>query len=104
MRTPVWLSVAVLTVMTAAVCGIAFGAPADDGTTPLHYAAHDNDVAAVDKLIKAGANVNARNKFGSTPMSEAAANGNTVIMEKLLNAGADPNSPSADGMTVLMII
>jgi uncharacterized protein len=75
-----------------------------DGTTPLHWAVHNNDVATVDRLIKSGADVNAKNEFGATPMSEAAANGNTTIIEKLLNAGADPNSPGPDGMTALMVI
>jgi ankyrin repeat protein len=104
MRARVWLSAAVSIVLTVAVSGSAFGRPADDGTTPLHWAAHNNDADAVDRLIKSGANVNAKNEFGVTPLSEAASNGNTVIMEKLLKAGADPNSPAADGMTVLMII
>jgi ankyrin repeat protein len=75
-----------------------------DGTTPLHWAVHNNDVATVDRLIKSGADVNAKNEFGATPMSEAAANGNTTIIEKLLNAGADPNSTGPDGMTALMVI
>jgi ankyrin repeat protein len=76
----------------------------EDGTTPLHWASHSNDVAAVDRLIKAGANVNAKNQYGSTPLLEAAMNGNTEIIERLLKAGADPNSPGPDGMTALMII
>jgi uncharacterized protein len=75
-----------------------------DGTTPLHWAVHNNDIATVDRLIKSGADVNAKNEFGATPMSEAAANGNNAIIEKLLNAGADPNSPGPDGMTALMVI
>ena len=61
------LSAAILIVLTVAVSGIAFGE--DDGTTPLHWAAHNNDADAVDRLIKAGANVNAKNEFGATPMS-----------------------------------
>jgi len=75
-----------------------------DGTTPLHRAAHGNDLAAVERLIKAGADVNAKNDYGSTPILEAAANGNTAILERLLKAGADPNSSGPDGMTPLMII
>ena len=46
----VWLSAAVLIVLTVAVSGIAFG-EVDDGTTPLHWAAHNNDADAVDELL-----------------------------------------------------
>jgi len=77
---------------------------AADGTTPLHRAVHNNDVTAVDRLIKSGANVNAKNDYGSTPILEAVDTGNVVILEKLLNAGADANSAGPDGMTPLMII
>ena len=58
----------------------------------------------VDRLIKAGATVNAKNDYGATPMSEAALSGNVKIMEKLLVAGADVESANADGQTALMII
>src|SRR5262245_57797115 len=77
---------------------------AADGTTPLHRGVHNNDVTAVDRLIKSGANVNAKNDYGSTPILEAVDTGNVVILEKLLNAGADANSAGPDGMTPLMII
>ncbi len=75
-----------------------------DGTTPLHWAVYQNDADLVDRLIKAGANVNAMNEYGSAPLAEAAATGNATIIEKLLKAGADPESPNADGQTALMII
>ena len=42
-----------------------------DGTTALHWAVHNADVDMVERLIRAGANVNAKNEFGTTPMSEA---------------------------------
>src|SRR5262245_52754739 len=45
---------------------------ASDGTTALHWAAHNGDADLVDRLIKAGADVNAKNEFGSTPIIEAA--------------------------------
>ena len=63
-----------------------------DGTTALHWAVYQNDVELVERLIKAGANVNAMNEYGSAPLAEAAATGNTAIIEKLLKAGADPES------------
>jgi ankyrin repeat protein len=78
--------------------------PASDGTTALHWAAHNGDVELVDRLLGAGADAKAKNQFGVTPMSEAAFVGNTAIIEKLLKAGADPDSPSADGQTALMVV
>src|ERR1700704_4847766 len=48
-----------------------------DGTTALHWAAHNGDADLVDRLIKAGADVNAKNEFGSTPLVEAALSNNT---------------------------
>src|SRR4029450_8017095 len=35
--------------------------PSGDGSTPLHWAAYQDDLAKVDQLIRAGANVNAAN-------------------------------------------
>ncbi len=75
-----------------------------NGTTALHYAVHNGDLALVRKLIDAGANVNAMNSYGSSPMSEAAILGDAEIVEALLDAGADPESPNADGQTALMVV
>src|SRR3984957_7571074 len=75
-----------------------------DGTTALHWAAHNGDVELVERLLGAGADAKAKNQFGATPMSEAAFAGNVAIVEKLLKAGADPDSPSADGQTALMLV
>jgi cytohesin len=77
---------------------------ADAGTTPLHWAVYNGDVAQVDKLLRAHADVNARNRFGSTPLYEAALAGNTGLIRKLLKAGADANTANDGGMTPLMII
>jgi uncharacterized protein len=75
-----------------------------DGTTALHWAAHNSDAELVDRLLRAGADAKAKNQFGATPMSEAAFNGNVKIMEALLKAGADADSPGADGQTALMMV
>jgi uncharacterized protein len=96
-----------VTVAAALLAGGAAFAAQDvepDGTTPLHWAAHEGNAAKVDALIRAGADVNARNRFGSTPLYEAALEGNTEIIRKLLKAKADPNSANAGGMTALMIV
>lgn len=73
-----------------------------DGTTPLHRAVHRNDVKAADALIRAGADVNAVNRYGVPPLSLAAMNGNAAALELLLKAGADPNSTQSEGETALM--
>lgn len=73
-----------------------------DGTTPLHWAARQNDLAAADSLIKSGANVNAVNRYGVTPIYLAAMNGSAAMIAKLLDAGVDANSATPGGETVLM--
>lgn len=77
---------------------------ADDGTTPLHWAVHDSNAEEVRRLLKAGADVNARNDYGATPLTEAAETGNVDIIGQLLKAGADPESSNDDGQTALMLL
>src|SRR5688500_15923985 len=73
-----------------------------DGTTALHQAVHRNDVAAVETLIRGGADVRATTRYGITPLHLACVNGHAVIVDRLLAAGADPNSALPDGETALM--
>jgi ankyrin repeat protein len=73
-----------------------------DGTTSLHYAVRNDDVQLVDRLIRAGADVKAANRYGITPLYLACVNGNAAIIEKLLNGGADANAVSTEGETALM--
>lgn len=77
---------------------------APDGTTALHWAAHNGDAEMVTRLLQAGADVKAKNDFGATPMTEAIAGGSAAVIDKLLVAGADPDSPGPDGETALMLI
>ena len=58
--------------------------------------------SSVATLIRAGANVNAANRYEMTPLALAAVNGDAAIITALLDAGADPNFARADGETVLM--
>ena len=78
--------------------------PEPDGTTALHWAAHNGDVDLVQRLIRAGANVKAMNDFGATPMSEAAVLADPALLGALLEAGANVESPNADGQTALMVV
>jgi len=75
-----------------------------DGTTALHWAVHNNDKPLVERLLKAGANVNARNDYGATPLAEAAVLADPVLLERLLKAGADVESANDDGQTALMLV
>ena len=51
-----------------------------DGATALHFAVWSDDLATVDELIKAGANVRAANAFRITPIYIAAEQGNAAIV------------------------
>src|SRR4051812_42727119 len=77
-------------------------APDADGTTALHRAVQANDLAGVQRLIRAGADVATANRYNVTPLSLAAGNGNAAITVALLAAGADANSTSGEGEPVLM--
>jgi ankyrin repeat protein len=82
-------------------------APSPDGTTALHRAVGANEaLPKVDALIKAGADVNAANRYGVTPLSLAAANGNDRVLDLLLKSGANTKTADAalhDGRTLLML-
>jgi len=73
-----------------------------DGTTPLHWAVHADDVETANVLIGAGADVKAANRYGVTPLPLACLNGNAAMIELLLKSGADPNGAMAEGETALM--
>src|SRR5690242_17533043 len=60
-----------------------------DGSTPLQWAVYDDNVAEVQRLIKAGADVSVANNYGASPVSLAAEVANTAILKLLLDAGAD---------------
>jgi uncharacterized protein len=78
-------------------------APQGDGTTALHWAAFHDDLAMVNLLLSAGANVKAATREGAiTPLFLACTNGNAPVIETLLKAGADANSTKANGTTALM--
>jgi len=63
-----------------------------DGTTPLHWAVRANDVDAVQRLLRSGANPDAANRYGVTPLSLAATNASAPLIQALLQAGAHPTN------------
>ncbi len=71
------------------------------GSTPLHWAIHDE--AKVRWLLAHGAGVNTKQGAGRTPLYQAASLGDGHgILRLLLEHGADPNLRTANGRTPLM--
>ena len=55
----------------------------------LWVAIEDNNVAAAQAALRAGADVNTRGRHKTTPLIEAASNGNVAMVELLLKNRAD---------------
>jgi uncharacterized protein len=70
--------------------------------TALHWSVYHEDSLAARRLIDAGADVNAVNRYGVTPLSLACLNGNRELVERLLEAGADSQRSLPGGETPLM--
>jgi ankyrin repeat protein len=73
-----------------------------DGTTPLHWAAHAENLEITNLLLAAGAKPAVSSRYKITPLALAAEAGNAPIVERLLDAGVDPNSTSEEDQTALM--
>ena len=73
-----------------------------DGVTALLWAAHWDDLALTDLLVRAGADVTAADDHGVTPLERAAENASLAMVETLLTAGADPAVRQRSGLTPLM--
>lgn len=73
-----------------------------DGSAPLHWAVHHDDVETARLLLSSGANVKAVNRYGIMPLALACTNGNAAMVDLLLKSGADSNALLPGGETVLM--
>jgi cytochrome c len=58
--------------------------------TELHDAARRGDLAAVERLVAVGAQVEATDGSGATPLYVAASEGHVAVVARLLAAGGDP--------------
>jgi hypothetical protein len=61
----------------------------------------DGDTDRVRKLLRKGANVNARNEYGWTPLHWAALYGHADVVRLLLEHGAEVNARDENGQTPL---
>lgn len=71
------------------------------GRTALHIAAERGDVALADRLLRHGADPNAKDEDAGTPLHRAANCGGPKIVERLLKAGAEVNARDRDEATPL---
>ncbi|SEW20897.1 hypothetical protein SAMN04515660_3032 [Luteibacter sp. 329MFSha] len=67
----------------------------------LPAAAAAGDMAAVDRLLELGFDVDTRDAQGATALLRAAGAGQREVAEHLLAAGADPSAAAASGVTPL---
>ena len=76
-----------------------------DGWTPLHLAAFFGHRAAAERLLDAGADIQAisRNSLTNTPVHAATAGGHTEVALLLIQRGANVNVADAGGHTPLHI-
>ena len=84
--------------------GVDVNEAAPDGTTALHWAAHHGALDTVTRLIGAGADVAALNRYDISPVWLAAEEGHGGVVEALLRAGADPGTTrgmSGESLTMI---
>src|SRR5262245_2067954 len=63
----------------------------------------NGDVEAVQRLLRSGANVNARDRHGQTALMLAAHHGHHEVVDLLVGAGADLNVTAGYSLTALML-
>jgi ankyrin repeat protein len=72
------------------------------GITPLMLSGAAGDEAVLQRLIRAGADPNARDSTGWTALMYSSIARGPATLQALLAAGADPNARSAAGQTAIM--
>jgi uncharacterized protein len=81
--------------------GCSADAPADDGLTALHAAAHQQDARSARVLLEAGTAVDAEDQSGNTPLFRAVFSNHDAVevIELLLAYGADPSHENKSGVS-----
>lgn len=74
-----------------------------DGVTPIFAALSSGHLDAVNALVAAGADPEAKATGGNTPLIAASIKGQTEIAKQLLNLGVDVNAVNDDGNTALLL-
>jgi len=71
----------------------------DSGMTPLHAAAINNNVKAVEILLSANAEVDIEDKFGNTPLAQAvfSCKEDIAVVKLLFERGANPSHSNING-------
>jgi len=73
------------------------------GYTGLHAAAANGDTGAIDRLVRAGEDLNARDGFGRTPLMVAAFRRDTAAAKALIEAGANLNALEHQSYDIITI-
>lgn len=82
--------------------GAEVSAPDNDGRTALMHAVDIGAIKAVQALLAAGADANARNAKWKTPLMYVSRYGDQVrIIDALLGEGADPTATDSDGASIV---
>ena len=68
----------------------------------LLHSAEKGDLASVQRFVKKGANIEAKDQSGSTPLMIAVGNADTAMVRFLLDRGARVDTRNTDGADVLI--
>jgi ankyrin repeat protein len=69
--------------------------------TPLHNSSRDGDLDEVRRLLEAGADIGAKDKYGWTPLQRVCLRGHLEVARLLLDRGADARAVDKYGWTPL---
>lgn len=75
----------------------------DEGATPLHRAAFNQNPDVARVFLENGADPNAVDNSGTTPLMRAAGYNEVPVLSLLLEAGAEVNAQNKYGLSALMI-